>query len=135
MYSVIANEAERSKLQQENMAILRDFEAFAIPFSGLSSPALNIQPTTRQCPCCLHVHKPDMWGFIARSIIEKRREQASSTGFIRILNGISTDCREENMQLVSLRDALVKINEWKVDWDKKGEQSELLAEYDIRSRE
>ena len=44
---------------------------------------------------------------------------------IRFLNGISTDCREENMQLVSLRDALVKINEWKVDWDKKLTPNEI----------
>jgi len=124
-YSVINNEAERSKLQQENMAILRDFEAFAIPLSGLSSPASFIQPTDSRCPCCLHVHKPDMWGFIAWSIIEKWREQASSTGFVRFLNGISTDCREENMQLVSLRDALVNINEWKVDWDKKLTPNEI----------
>ena len=44
---------------------------------------------------------------------------------IRFLNGISTDCREENMQLVSLRDALVNINEWKVDWDKKLTPNEI----------
>jgi hypothetical protein len=93
--NVVANEAERSKLQQENMAILRDFGA------------------------------TDLGMFFHKDIIRKWSKQASSTGFVRFLNGITTDRRAENMQLVSLRDALVNIDEWKVDWDEKLELSEI----------
>ena len=98
--NVVANEVERSKLQQENMAILRDFGAIEINGSS------KLQVTFKH-------------------IIRKWSKQASSTGFVRFLNGITTDRCAENMLLVSLRDALVNIDQWKVDWDKKLELSEI----------
>ena len=48
------------------------------------------------------------------NIINKWRDQAS-TGFVRFLNGKTTDCCEANLQFVSLRDAL-HFDEWTVDW-------------------
>jgi hypothetical protein len=104
-YSVIANEAERLMLQQENLALLRDFGA-----------KMSMLPTGR---------KQEDGGLVAKTIIKKWREQASSTGFIRFLNGISADCREANMQLVLLRDAMINIHEWNVDWDKKLTPNEI----------
>jgi len=100
-HSVAVNKAERSKLQRQNMAILHDFGAHA---DSVNFGALH---ATNKC------------------IIRKWSEQASTTGFVQFLNGITTDCRAENMQLVSLRDALVNIDQWKVDWDKKLELSEI----------
>ena len=52
------------------------------------------------------------------SIIKKWREQASM-GFVRFLNGKTNDWREENLQFVLLRDALLHFDvwTWTVDWD------------------
>jgi hypothetical protein len=60
-----------------------------------------------------------------RSIINKWLSQSKRpflgrmipSGFIRFLNGIKTDCHAANLQFVSLRDAMMYIDEWTVDWD------------------
>jgi hypothetical protein len=49
------------------------------------------------------------------NIIKKWREQASM-GFVRFLNGNTTDCREANLQFVSLRDVILHFDEWNVNW-------------------
>jgi hypothetical protein len=106
----VVNKAERSKLQQLNMAILHDFGAHADSVNfGAHADSLNFGA----------LHAP------TKCIIRKWSKQAFCTGFIRFLNGITTDCRVENMLLVSLRDALVNIDQWKVDWDKNLELSEI----------
>ena len=38
-------------------------------------------------------------------------------GFIRFLDGTTTNCKADNLLFVSLRDALDHIDEWTVDWD------------------
>jgi hypothetical protein len=37
-------------------------------------------------------------------------------GFVRFLNGNTTDCHEANLQFVSLRDVILHLDEWKVNW-------------------
>ena len=49
------------------------------------------------------------------NILKKWREQASM-GFVRFLNGNTTDCREANLQFVSLRDVILHFDEWNVNW-------------------
>ena len=51
-----------------------------------------------------------------RSIIGKWRHQASM-GFIRFLDGTTTNCKANNLLFVSLRDALDHIDKLTVDWD------------------
>jgi len=53
-----------------------------------------------------------------RSIINKWLSQFERpSGFIRFLNGIKTDCHGANLEFVSLRDAMMYLEEWTVDWD------------------
>ena len=37
--------------------------------------------------------------------------------FIRFKNKNTLDCRVENLEWVSINDAMNNINDWKVDWD------------------
>lgn len=68
-YSVLANEAERLMLQQENLAILHNFGA--IDYGDISSNS-----HARECPCCLHGRKQEDGEVVAKTIIIKWREQA-----------------------------------------------------------
>jgi len=53
-----------------------------------------------------------------RSIINKWLSQSERpSGFIRFLNGIKTECYGANLEFVSLRDAMMYLEEWTVDWD------------------
>ena len=68
---------------------------------------------------CYKLEKTRNFEFLlenTRSIIGKWRHQASM-GFIRFLDGTTTNCKADNLLFVSLRDELDHIDEWTVDWD------------------
>jgi len=88
-----ASQKERLALVDQNMSFLRSCE------DAIASWARDNE-----------WEKP-----ILCNIIKKWREQATM-GFVRFLNGNTTDCHEANLQFVSLRDVILHLDEWKVNW-------------------
>ena len=51
---------------------------------------------------------------LTNSILEKWNRQG---GFVRFINGNTTDCRITNLQYVQLKDTMEHFDDWVVDWD------------------
>jgi hypothetical protein len=64
-----------------------------------------------------------MESVLTRSILQKWRNQAV---FYRFLDGDKKNCAAKNLKAVSLKEALVHINDWVCDWDMELTDAEIF---------
>ncbi len=64
-----------------------------------------------------------MESVLTQSILRKWRSQGA---FYRFVDGDKKNCTAKNLKAVSLKEALVHINDWVCDWDMELTDKELL---------
>jgi hypothetical protein len=64
----------------------------------------------------------DKSGDLTKSILRKWEQQG---GFIRFVNQDTLDLRRQNLEHVSMKDAMDHVDDWKVDWDMNLTEEEI----------
>jgi len=64
-----------------------------------------------------------MESVLTESILRKWRNQAV---FYRFVDGDKKNCAAKNLKSVSIKEALVRINDWVCDWDMELTDNEIL---------